>query len=858
MALRILLFGIGLLVGYASRRRSLRRGARAPSLPLAVAGGCVLLLASWAAWQLVASLLFLPRSLLAYAPLDALVVGLSAGWILADHQVDAEQVMAADADARPGGTEGGDATPGAAKAPPSPSKGAPSAPRAHEPAKPGLEWLVPLTSAARTTVTSLGLLILSLLGVAPPQFWDQVFNRLEGVKAAGLEITLGTVAGQDVAQSISASTKATEVLGPTSREERHGFIDQRLERIRTLTHPHDLRKTHETSLVSDPTLLLYVQAEVSNPEEEGASDRGAAPSTSKAAESVLPPPRDVARDRALLLHLHLGTEATDTRRRRPPPGQLDEPAAELGRLGKVQEQFLARLATHVACIREIVKETSDRRLLEYQTARVVEELYLLTRLWSSLEKAHTRHYLSLLRSGPPGTDETAKRAQDASRGEIRRAEAELRYHANRFSQRLYEFAWWADNTILVWRAARPEGGRLSPVPLSPGDTIVPHAEYNGRRMHSPATPVIAGTVAGQPADGSPATSGGGSPNRPTWARPERPREGPRASRHCDSREDNVRAPENYIVSIFAAATHAGGRGRSEFEEGGFTPYLTIFVAQALSAMGDHTAALRMLVAWQKDLNELVAVAKGEASVSPDTRRWAKALPGESGRARQIESFLLAAEWFELTTFVETLIVQNLSEGTEFALPPTEEGALHAVTRLFPAVFARISQDTSLREWRAATILECRKPTNAWRQALVLSYASLVKNYLDIRNKNLIQPDDITSADLGLADILEHLNLECFPDQLEAKDFPRQRAAFSLTAAAIKLNLLVTNRISSDRKQELRQSLQSSAQRTMRELERSKTKAEGTSDLDHLVFARDDELLNSAKSIKARLDTFARR
>ncbi len=845
MALRILLFGIGLWVGYASRRWGARRGSRAPTLPQAIAGGCVLLLVCWAAWQFVAWLFFLPRNLLHYAPIDALVVGMAAGWILADHQADAE---------RPGPDP--QQAPSTGGAPPDDAAASAASTRqTHGPARPDLQWLASLASAARTTITSLGLLILALLGLAPPHFWSQIFERLEGFKAAGLEVTLGTVAGQDVAQSILASGTATEVLGPTSREERHGFIKQRLERIHNLTHPHDPEKTDETTLGRDPTLLLYVPVQSPHPRRNDGAGGGVQSPQDKASQNALPPPRDIARDRALLLHLHLGAEATDTRRRSPPE-RMKAMVTELSRLAKAQEQFLARLAPHVACIREVVEETSDRRLLEYQTARVVEELYLVTRLWSSLERAHTRRHLKGLRPHQAGADATTNQAHDDAAKEIRKAEDELRTHANRLSHRLGSFAWWADETILVWRAGRPGSEGVPSEPAPRGDSMIGQPHRRNREWAALRKPTTAGGAAGQTADALPAT-GGGSPYRPDWLLEDRPRLRP-ASKHCDFRQETVRAAENYLLHNLPAAADAGAATRSDLGQGGFTPYLTIFVAQALSAMGDHTAALRMLVAWQDDLKELIAVAKGEDVDAQGPARRPGTPPRDAERSRQIEHFLRAAEWFELMTFVEILILQNLSENTELALPPTEEGARHAVSRLFPAVFSRISQDTSLRDWRAPTILSCRNPTNAWRQGLVLSYASFVKTYLDIRNKKLIRPDDITIADIEFADILEQLNLECFPDQIEPKDFPRQRAQFALTAAAIKLNLLITNRLSSDHKHDLQHSLQNLMRRTLWELGRSEPSTEGLSPLGKLVFSREDELLSSAKSIKARLDTFASR
>jgi hypothetical protein len=39
---------------------------------------------------------------------------------------------------------------------------------------------------------------------------------------------------------------------------------------------------------------------------------------------------------------------------------------------------------------------------------------------------------------------------------------------------------------------------------------------------------------------------------------------------------------------------------------GFTPYVTIFAAQALSALDDHAAAIELLINWLDDLDEIAA------------------------------------------------------------------------------------------------------------------------------------------------------------------------------------------------------------------------------------------------------------
>lgn len=837
MALRILLFGIGLLLGYAGKRWSAKRGTWAPTFPQAVAGGCVFLVVCWAAWQLVAWLFFLPRNLLHYAPIDALVVGMAAGWILADHQADAEQP---GPNVRQAPSTGGPREDAAMSAG--------SARKTPESSRPDLQWLAPLTSAARTTVTSLGLLILALLGLAPPHFWGQIFERLEGFKAAGLELNFGTAAGQDVAQSISASATVPDISGRTKPEDRHGFVRQRLDRMRSLTHPYEATESGQALLDTNATALLYAQAtDVLRPTRtHREQDAG----------QIYEMPRDVLRDRALLLHLHLGAAATDTRvhhtrireAERRSPGLI----SDLNGVASAQGELLARFAPHVACVAEVISETNDRRLLEYQTLGVVEDLYHVARLWSSLEKVHTFRHLT-------GAVLPVAVARD-----IDTAEDELREHAKRLSSRLRKFTRWADGTIGAWRAARSVS-EFKPLPPSPGVLAIAANDQTGRPVLQAVGPSRALGTLDDATGGNEehfSATGGGPPGERPSASPRHPK-APQ-SKHCDFGPTNVAAPERYIVRALLPPEPGG---QSELEKGSFTPYLTIFVAQALSAMGDHRAALRLLVTWQNDLRDLIGIAKDDSAVwskvDPDARA---ALRLGLRLARRTEQFLLNSEWFELIAFAETLILQNLSEHTELGLPATEQGTHHLVTRLFPAVFARISQDTKLPEWRSsaapdwriAWAKDCRDASHAWRQTLTLSYATWVKAYLDLRNKNLIQPDDITTTDVEFADLINELNLECFPSELKPRDFGRQRAEFALTGVAIKLNLIVTQRLGSDSRQDLKQTLQASVRRTLSDLQRSKLEGGGANDLERMVFEREDALLSSAKSIKARLDAFAAR
>jgi hypothetical protein len=579
----------------------------------------------------------------------------------------------------------------------------------------------------------------------------------------------------------------------------------------------------------------------------------------------------VQRDRAMLLHLQLAGAAVDTRQDRGIPareggrfgGQI-EPAmlTDLQSLGGMQERVLARLADHVACVNEVITETHDRRLTEYRTARVVEELYMFARIWQSLERSHVMARLGV-----------GHAVGDAARAA---AFQELQVRANLLSQRIKEFTWWADNTIEALRAGRSErtatiGTGATPPGREPGrrEPPLPHATIV---VSAGGVPVLA-LPEGVP--GQPAARGPSPPYRALDVRKDTP-----SSTHCDFRTTKVEAIEDVVnpvpVGRVRRLSVSGEddlrRADAMFAEYGFTPYLVTFVAQALSAMGDHNAALRLLVGWQQDLAWLVQLA-GSPDAMADRAgpslvpRIRVALPpeAENVRRREARRLLLAAPWYRLTTFVDTIVLQELSENTDFAIVPTENGLRHLVVRLFPDVLAQVSQTNMLPDWRGGADRKCRRPSHAWMQSLVLSYATWVKNYLDKRNRNLVRPGDVSEQDVEFADMIAEIDQECYVDVLFDEQGARHRAHFAVTAAAIKLNRLVDSRYDADLREGLRLHLETLTRRAIFDLERiadheragvSSERARGP--LERLIFHREDLALRTARTIKTRLDTLAGR
>jgi hypothetical protein len=347
------------------------------------------------------------------------------------------------------------------------------------------------------------------------------------------------------------------------------------------------------------------------------------------------------------------------------------------------------------------------------------------------------------------------------------------------------------------------------------------------------------------------------------------------SEQCDFRQERVASIEEIINPraaerdgtrrIDLSDTEIRDQQEKLFSRQGFTPYLVSFVAQALSAMGDHSGAVRMLMGWQRDLNELVGHAGARANVPDVGEVTTAALHRRPSTPRRDEArrLLLAAPWYRLATFVDTLVLQELSENTDFAVTPTEAGLRHVVMQLFPEVLSQVSQGTLVQEWRVGRTQACKEATHSWMQPLVLAYATWIKGYLDKRNKNLVQPEDVTEQDLAFADLLAQLDLECFPTSLRGEEAAaEQRLQFAVTATAIKLNRVVDGRFDAQRREDLRVELQALIRGAIHGFESARGyRAESAGDpeldrLKRLVFAKDDLVLRAARTIKKRLDNLA--
>jgi hypothetical protein len=213
---------------------------------------------------------------------------------------------------------------------------------------------------------------------------------------------------------------------------------------------------------------------------------------------------------------------------------------------------------------------------------------------------------------------------------------------------------------------------------------------------------------------------------------------------------------------------------------GFTPYLTLAAAQALSSVGDHVAAVRLLLDWldaRSGLEQLLA--RGEAQTP-----W----PAQEAVRR-------ALAWHRLQVATEIVFIQGLAEyaGEEpSGIAATSEGTLRLVLERFAATFRLIGETGGFAAWRrSAPAGGCTAGSQRWRQPLVASYLSHVNSYLELRNRQFVDPRDVTPEDIRLAELLAEIDTECFSDINRLPERLLDSAGFAITSAAMRMNLLST-------------------------------------------------------------------
>jgi hypothetical protein len=125
----------------------------------------------------------------------------------------------------------------------------------------------------------------------------------------------------------------------------------------------------------------------------------------------------------------------------------------------------------------------------------------------------------------------------------------------------------------------------------------------------------------------------------------------------------------------------------------YAPYMSIFAAHLLAAIGDHTAAIFLLRDWLTGLGDLEKTL-GKRSVFYDRM----------------------VAWSRLRVEAQIYLIQYLSETAENAVPVRPEFLRHLVYRSFPSVLS----ENVLASWTKGTLDVCRRPEAVWRQPIILS------------------------------------------------------------------------------------------------------------------------------------------
>ncbi|MBB5691841.1 hypothetical protein GXW77_20015 [Roseomonas alkaliterrae] len=217
-----------------------------------------------------------------------------------------------------------------------------------------------------------------------------------------------------------------------------------------------------------------------------------------------------------------------------------------------------------------------------------------------------------------------------------------------------------------------------------------------------------------------------------------------------------------------------------FLEGGFSPYLSVFAAIALSGVGDHEASIHLLLEW---LNRSFEV----------SNRLMRDRAHDTG-ARELMTTL---NWHALQVAAEIGFLQSLANlsgdvrGT--LLAPSVSVFRHMVEERFRAVFGLFGEGSDIIGWRmrgGQKASECRKPEHRWRQPLIRSYATYVQNYLELRNRSFFSPGEVSARDLELADLLSELDIACFEDIADGATLAGDRVRFVLASIEIRMNQLI--------------------------------------------------------------------
>lgn len=261
----------------------------------------------------------------------------------------------------------------------------------------------------------------------------------------------------------------------------------------------------------------------------------------------------------------------------------------------------------------------------------------------------------------------------------------------------------------------------------------------------------------------------------------------------------------------------------------FSPYLPSFAAHMLAAIGDHAGAVRLLSDWFGDLEELEAAARSEASRVPPSN----------------------FSWMKVRLLSQLILIQRLSERSELAVPLRTD-----ILRFMLHNFQDVLSTNNLSIWSSSTNDRCQLDSERWKQPLILSYFSYIKEYLDQLNISPTASQDIAPSDFEYAGILSNANMVCFTSLLSGSQLFIQNAQFVLTYVTTTLTWVQSDQVNPASRSQLLSDAEVKLRYVIGRLQQSATGESPSRHraLDDLVYGRADQpLLEAALVLKQRLE-----
>lgn len=733
---RVVVFTIALIVAYLLTRRTSPNSARARLLVATLSGLLLVIVVTWfvrivqlwgGGWR---------DGVLASLPIDALAVGLVVGYLIADgarlaSRPDEDKALAKEAQAES-------------------------------------------STAGRFLAFFLGLspgiamAVLVMAALVEPQVWKGVVDRLQDVKAGSVQFTLAASRSVDLSQDIRrvAPPRAAEQDPGNGMSERIGFIPVRLQIVQAYTLPPSLDRDG----TSTPERLFTPDGVFT------ADDFRELARTDPDRIILAKPPKPEEQDIAGIMRQHERDRALSARMAATRNAAGGSGSIWMPNLAQAQEAVLSSFAPHVRCLSAFVTLTQNRRLLEYQNFQIVQDIFILARLWTGAEALANNGKLQGQswpfqepkvqkgNSSPTFSDldllDAAKVIGDDPTASTRLIAEHLWNLADHFDK----FAAWADAFLVRWNDLKPEkdASKLAELCRSEG-------------------PKKAG--------------------------------------------DRLRVEAKKIADEGIAKT---------LDQNGYSPYLSIVAAEGLSAIGDHASAVELLVQW------LIAVDKLGSS-------WKT-----SDNQRQM------LDWYRLQVMDVILTLQRLSEGADVSIPQGVDELRVMASSYFKNVLLAIGEDQNVSKWRGGPALSCHDKEYRWKQNIVLSYATWVKQYLD---RLLEKSRETHDSDVVLADLLKDLDVSCFEFLGSAQtvrfDQAEQRLQFMVTATAVYADNLSRpeHKMAEPEWQAVRERMLASLGDAVTELERSQNDNTGLDPIHALVYGKSgSDLVANAKNVEKKLES----